>query len=70
MYVVYAIWVPLGYEPGDAAHIEFYGIYADRAAAKKAIRKQHRSAHKARSGKSRTPGKRKSKPVQPASAPE
>ena len=33
MYVVYAIWVPLGYEPGDAAHIEFYGIYADRASA-------------------------------------
>ena len=29
VYVEYAVWSPLGYEPGGAAHIEFYGVFSD-----------------------------------------
>ena len=33
-YVVYSVWVPLGYKPGDAAHVEFHGLYESREVAK------------------------------------
>lgn len=40
-YIVYSVWVPLGYEPGDAAHVEFHGLYAKREDAEREAGLRH-----------------------------